>query len=770
MMSVKNSTQSYEFTLVKESITRMERNLQISLEGTAKRDLGCFYTPNFIAEYMVTKAIFTRVGYLLNKHLDTPPPSFSIPEFIAENDANKAIFLLEKILPGFSICDLSMGWGVFLLKAFDILFDLYQSCFRIINTGSHSSQLDRNLKGYEQESFIVNSIIKNNLFGVDLSPESVELANLKLIEKALHYLQRDKALLPSPNLLLGNSLLGFGFAEHTERTKKITNFDFDRLVISKFKDSEKATIKRWMRGHTKKIPWSRAFPNVQQNGGFDIIVGNPPYINVKRIELTERKIYSKLYSTFNSNGDLSNIFWERSVNLCKDGGIISFISPRYWMEGSDSSELRAFLVDKSAIIEVIDFRSNRTLFNQTEIKLGVDTAIITIGKKPVVEETVQVFILNHDNQVTTLDKRKFHNIEFTHSNLSSDKWIFEKSSLISDMEENAKFRLGDDKKNHVFEGICLIGKGCSTGSNKIFRLTRINDSTFKGANNTTIKLNQEEKTCLRRLVKSSDIERFNWKQREQFWIYLKNQDISQYPNLHSYLNSFKHLLEKKQIKYGLTNYYDYVAYRSLSLIEHRPNIICPYQAIKNRFAIIMEETPSTIYETDVITLVIKDDYLNKFNWFYLLGVLNSELIQYYTKIMNKKVYNLYDFRTNQIAHIPLMKTTKPLPFQVLTKSLVNMVSSKDSLDMSGDKKFVDDIYNMLNLLIYEQYFQNNLSSELRDQLFAIFNDGQISTITTTNKEEWYNIIVEPTVVKSTQRILTDSYVKEVKKNISRLSK
>ncbi|MCK4972597.1 MAG: hypothetical protein KAS52_04695, partial [Candidatus Heimdallarchaeota archaeon] len=286
----------------------------------------------------------------------------------------------------------------------------------------------------------------------------------------------------------------------------------------------------------------------------------------------------------------------------------------------------------------------------------------------------------------------------------------------------------------------------------------------------TINLNQEEKTYIRRLVKSSDIERFNWNQREQFWIYLKNQDISQYPNLQSYLKSFKHLLEKKQKKYGLRNYYDYVAYRSLSLIENRPNIICPYQANKNRFAIITEETPSTIYETDVITLVIKDEYLNKFSWFYLLGVLNSELMQYYTKIMNKKVYNLYDFRTNQIAHIPLMKTDKPLPFQVLTKSLVNTVSRKDATNMSGEKKLVDDIYNILNLLIYEQYFQKNLSSELMDQLFTIFNDRQISVITKENKDEWYNITVEPTIVRNTRKILANSFVKEVKENISRISK
>jgi hypothetical protein len=59
---------------------------------------------------------------------------------------------------------------------------------------------------------------------------------------------------------------------------------------------------------------------------------------------------------------------------------------------------------------------------------------------------------------------------------------------------------------------------------------------------------------------------------------------------------------------------------------------------------------------------------------------------------------------------------------------------------------------------------------LKDQLFAIFNDGQISVITTKNKDEWYDITVEPTIVRSTQKILANPYVKEVKENISRVIK
>ncbi|MCG3224743.1 MAG: hypothetical protein H7647_09775 [Candidatus Heimdallarchaeota archaeon] len=117
-----------------------------------------------------------------------------------------------------------------------------------------------------------------------------------------------------------------------------------------------------------------------------------------------------------------------------------------------------------------------------------------------------------------------------------------------------------------------------------------------------------------------------------------------------------------------------------------------------------------------------------------------------------------------------MKTDKPLPFQVLTKSLVDIVSSKNAANISGEKKLAEDIYDTLNLLIYEQYFQKNLSSDLKDQLFAIFNDGQISVINNKNKDEWYDITVEPTVVRSKQKILANSYVKEVKKYISFVSK
>ncbi|MBY9000271.1 MAG: Eco57I restriction-modification methylase domain-containing protein [Candidatus Heimdallarchaeota archaeon] len=747
-----------------------ERKLQLSLEGPTKRDRGCFYTPDFIAKYMVKETISARINSILNRHLKIKSDSFSIQKLTADKDSMTALLLLEKILPSFTICDLSMGWGVYLLQAFDILFKLYKACFHIINDESGEFRLKKQVKETDQDYYIVLNILQRNIFGADLSMESVKLANLKLVEKAFQYLGGVKLTLPQSNLVLGNSLLGFGLLENIGDTKKSLNSDFDYYVISLFSNKEKEDIQTWIQAFTKKIHWSSVFQSVSQNGGFDIIVGNPPYVNVKRINNTERKIYSKLYSTYNANGDLSNIFWERSINLCKEGGIVSFICPRYWLEGSDSYGLREFLLNTSTIIEIIDFRSNRTLFDQTESKLGVDTAIITVGKRPLKKEIIQVFLMNDSKLVNTIDKTKFQNIQYTHANLSRNKWIFEKTPIISFIEDTARFRLGNDKKYQNSKGICYIGKGCSTGSNKIFRLTKIKGLTFEGANGRRVTLTSKEKDCLRILIKSSDIERFHWKKREQFWIYLKDRDLNQYPNLKSYLNEFRPILDKKQMKYNLLNYYDYAAYRSISLIEKRPNIICPYQSDKNKFAMITEESSSTIYETDVITLAIKDEHLRTFDWFYLLGVLNSELIQYYTKIMNKKVYNLYDYRTNQIASIPLVEIRKPIPFQVLSKSLIDLLSSENNAFTPEKKSLTNEISNILNLLVYEQYFRENVSSDLLDQLDAIFTDRTISTFTTQNRGEWNEILLIPSILDSIQEILDYQHVKEVRENLSFLSK
>jgi len=654
-------TTLYSLQEIKKKIKEAEQFLHKSLERDGKKRSGSYYTPIFIVEYMVkntiSKAIVDRINNLQRKIV------FKDIEALTKcQDLEIINLLFHQILPTFVVCDLAMGWGIFLLYAFDFFLSFYLSFHSyIIDNMNYSFR-----KGSTAQEWIINNIISNNIWGFDLSSESVKLGKLKLIERALISLNQETAYLSEFKLFVANSLLNL---PHLSKNRKESN---------------------------------KAY--------FDVILGNPPYVNVKKLDIKERKLYSQIYKTYNPNGDISNVFWEKSLELCKDGGRISLITPRYWLEGNDSDKLREYILANSSISEIIDFRSNRTLFLSTENRLGVDTAIITIQKHTPSEKNISVLISLKDTIVDSINKSSFKEIKFNQNLLSKKRWTFEKNSTLAMLEDNVDYYLGDDKKYKEFNGICHIGKGCSTGNNKIFRLKKLSNQLFEGHNKLKVPLEKYELKVLRVLIKNSDISRFIWKPGSDYWIFLKDEDIEKYPNIKNYLLNFMPQLERTQIKYGLKNYYDYAAYRSLNLINSSSKFICPYQAIENRFALIFPENPTTINETDIITLTIKEKMSGKIEPLYLLSVLNSELIQYFTIINNKKIYNLYDFRSNQIAHYPIKKCNKQTSFTYLTSFLIQILQDCQS---ENSRNLLLDL---LNTLVYELYFEQLLSTEFNDKI------------------------------------------------------
>ncbi|GAH16351.1 unnamed protein product, partial [marine sediment metagenome] len=236
---------------------------------------------------------------------------------------------------------------------------------------------------------------------------------------------------------------------------------------------------------------------------------------------------------------------------------VSFITPRYWLEGCDSNSLRDFILQNSTLMEIIDFRSNRTIFKQTEDTLGIDTAITTVQKGKPVQDSFNLYLSKDNSLIKQLDNKRFRHLKVKQTALTEDRWIFEKPAIISRIENNADYLLGDDKKHRRFEGICEIGKGCSTGNNSIFRLIHLRNNVFEGMNGEKLHLKDNEIQALRLLIKNSDIQRYWWEKRNQYWIFLKNRDINDFPNIQLYLEKHRTKLEKSKEKYGLKNYYDY---------------------------------------------------------------------------------------------------------------------------------------------------------------------------------------------------------------------
>lgn len=256
---------------------------------------------------------------------------------------------LEKI----TVLDPTCGSGAFLFAALKILEPLYDACLDrmqiFLGAGdNHSSrELDcfreiLHRAGLESNSkrsrFIVKSIIASNLFGVDLMQEAVEICKLRLSLKLLAQLgpedQVDSLLDFDFNIRAGNALVGFASVfglqiddranEQIQNNREALKAELnDRLAREHSIDpDEKEAYEKWLRSH-KPFHWAIEFDKVIENGGFDVIIGNPPYVDASKVR---REYAVKDYRTANCP-DVYAWALERAADLLKPEGRIGMIVP-----------------------------------------------------------------------------------------------------------------------------------------------------------------------------------------------------------------------------------------------------------------------------------------------------------------------------------------------------------------------------------------------------------------------------------------------------------
>ena len=266
--------------------------------GKRKKD-GVFYTPSYITKYIVENTI----GKLCNEkkeELGIKDSAFSKSKKTAKekDELNKKLEEYKEWLLSLKILDPACGSGAFLnaalkqLKIEHTLIDYYRA--KIYGDSMIFQDVE-------------NDILEKNIFGVDINDESVEIAKLSLW---LHTAQKNRKLTTlNNNIKCGNSLID---------------------------DSEVAG--------EKAFNWQKEFPEVFEKGGFDVVIGNPPYVNMANIQNeNERKFYQNNYKTVKNKCDLYSIFTEKAQSLLKQEGLFGFIFSNSWMGTESFSLFRDFL-------------------------------------------------------------------------------------------------------------------------------------------------------------------------------------------------------------------------------------------------------------------------------------------------------------------------------------------------------------------------------------------------------------------------------------------
>ena len=329
VLSVEILGSAYEQFLGKQIRLTPSHKAVIEEKPEVRKAGGVYYTPQYIVEYIVQNT----VGKLTE---------VKTPEEIAK----------------LKIVDPACGSGSFLIGAYQYLLNYHQRYYqpkfdelsKIAASNDRTTkqrtdaQKERNLLPLTPEGHLTTAVKKqillNNIFGVDIDAQAVEVTKLSLMVKCmegetkssintqLHFGER---LLPTldDNIKCGNSLIDVDF--------------YDGLL-----DFEPGIEKK-----VKPFSWKNAFPNVFKQGGFDCVIGNPPYV---RQELLGdfKNYFQKHYKVYHGVADLYSYFFEKGIGLLNNKGLFGIIVANKWMRANYGEPLRKWLKQQT-IQQIIDF-------------------------------------------------------------------------------------------------------------------------------------------------------------------------------------------------------------------------------------------------------------------------------------------------------------------------------------------------------------------------------------------------------------------------------
>jgi len=614
--------------IFEHSLNEIE-NVTAEIEGTVsdqkrtkrKKD-GVFYTPKYITTYIVANTIGTLC---IEKRKELDIEEIEFDNTFQKKDGSlsvkgknlfKTLQAYKKWLVSLKIIDPACGSGAFLNQALIFLIDEHEKIDDIIAELTNSP-----LRLFDTDK----NILENNLFGVDINEESVEIAQLSLWLRTARKGRKLSKL--NNNIKCGNSLL---------------KSEFD---------------------------WNTEFPEIMTNGGFDVVIGNPPYIK----EYTNKQAFNGLHDHYCYQGkmDLWYIFGALALEIVKkDSGLIGYIAPNNWITNSGASKFRNIILNEGKITEFIDFGDFK-VFDSA----GIQTMIYIMKRSD--DNTKYPFAYSK-----VLDKRIKHaDAQLFLEHLKDDKYeyftasIDKKESLDNPINlVNATLTLIVDKirdkqnfefdKKEIAQGIVAPQDFLNKKNQEILGDTfEVGDGIFNINNEKYQSLNLSigEKELVKPFYTSNELDRFYGSNKNKLWVIYTNssfndaEKIKPYPNIKEHLDKFQDVITSSNKPYGLHRAREENFFQGDKIISLR-------KCVKPTFTF----TDFDCYVSQTY-FSIQTDRLNQK---YLTGLLNSNLIAFWLKYQGKMQGDLYQVDKGPLMNIPVFEPTEDIQ-----KEVAELVSS-----------------------------------------------------------------------------------------------
>ncbi len=473
--------------------------------GPSKRKReGAFYTPDFVTRYIVRETLAPVLaerfetlrqreqvavpkkgkGATARTALDDPT-AFDVDALTDKQTAALVRFweLWIAELETVRVVDPSCGSGAFLVEAFDQMFAEYRRAQQYLTGlgGGQTTIVD-----------VQRSILTNNLFGIDLNPEAIEIAKLSCWIKTAEKQKKLTAL--NENIVQGNSVLG---------------------------------------SPSPLVAWAERFPAVFAAGGFDVVIGNPPYVRQEWITDIKGEL-QKHYASYAGTADLYVYFYELGLKLLKPGGRIGYIVTNKWLKAGYGENLRRHYGEAAWVEQVVDFGHAKQIFPDADVFPCILVARKPTDDPPPAEARVCV-IPREQLRIDDLSRQIADDgFAVPRARFGAAPWNLEPPAVVALME---KLR-ANGVPLRAFAG-CGPVYGIKTGCNEAFLIdTETRDRL--------VAEDPKSADVLRKYLRGQDVDRWIPEWAGEWMIFARRGiDIDKYPAVKRHLEAFRPQLEPK---------------------------------------------------------------------------------------------------------------------------------------------------------------------------------------------------------------------------------
>ena len=421
-----------------EEVTQQINSGQAPQTSKRKQD-GVFYTPQYITKYIVENTV-GRLCAEKKQELHIVEDEFLSDQRRQLQTKKRLLEQLHQYrewLLQLTILDPACGSGAFLNAALQFLMSEHKSIDEMEAKVVGSAIVFQDVE---------NSILEHNLYGVDINEESVEIAQLALWLRTAKPHRKLNSL--NQNIKCGNSLIS------------------DPAIAG-----------------DKAFDWQKEFPQVFEKGGFDVVIGNPPYVRPHYLNDETKRHLWNTFQTYERKADLYVCFIEMALKLVKQKGLTSFIVSDGWLRLDSFEKIRQFILQNASVLNIVDF--TKDVFDSATVK----TCIFIFKEGTIEKNIVQSAVIN-DN--ASLNNIAYHSIcqeafNKTYKNVF-DLSIDESSTMLKNKMQSgsqplgALFSLAFGLKTGDDERFLTFNSSISTDCKKLIRGADVNRWTidFKG--------------------------------------------------------------------------------------------------------------------------------------------------------------------------------------------------------------------------------------------------------------------------------------------------